>query len=113
MTNRHERRVAARKHASVIFISWGHLLERDPSYGLQAECYVCATPHRAHGLARIEHGKSTTNVLLCEECLASDGRNNAVLRKYSNLPDLEIREGGKATTEQVIAVAEKSGATEH
>jgi hypothetical protein len=108
--NRHDRR-AARKRGETIFIDYGCLLERDQNYGLPVECYVCATAHKASGIARIDDKQSTTIVPLCEACLAC--RGNDVARKYLNAPDLEISEGGEATTEQVLAMAERRHATEH
>ncbi|MFY9881462.1 MAG: hypothetical protein WAK39_19010 [Pseudolabrys sp.] len=98
---------------NTIFIDYGQLLERDPNYGTPVECYVCATPHKAFGLARIRANSDTTDVSLCEPCLASGDRGNVVARKFLNAPDLEISEGGEATTEQVLAVAEKQEWTEH
>jgi hypothetical protein len=38
---------------------------------------------------------------------------DAVLRKYWNVPSLEISEGGEATTEQIVAMAGKQDETEH
>jgi hypothetical protein len=61
-------------------------------------------------LARIKDTSGTTQVPLCELC-RSDG--DAVARKYLNAPDLKISEGGNATTEQILAAAEKQNATKH
>jgi hypothetical protein len=109
--NRHERRAA--KKGNVTFIEYGHLLARDQNFGLPVTCYVCATPHKALGLARIQHKQTITNVPLCESRLGAGDRYNAVFRKFLNAPELEIIEGGEATTEQVLAAAEKQEATEH
>ena len=100
-------------HGTTLFVDRGHLLERDKNFGRSVACYVCATPHKALGLARILDDHSTTHVPLCEPCLASDRTPDAVARKFLNAPGLEISEGGEATTEQVLAVAEKTEATEH
>jgi hypothetical protein len=35
------------------------------------------------------------------------------MRKYIDAPDLEISEGGEATPEQMIALAERQDTTEH
>jgi hypothetical protein len=114
--NRHERR-AAIKRGDVIFIDYGNLLERDQNYGLSVVCYVCATPHNASGLARITDKSGLEHVALCQSCLQSardDGvTKERVYRKFLNAPDLEISEGGVATTEQVMALAEKQGVTAH
>jgi hypothetical protein len=93
---------------------YGHLLKGDPNYGLPVVCYVCATPHKAFGLARIQDKSGTTHIPLCEPCV-SDPTNTgkSVARKYLNAPELEISEGGEATTEQILALAEKQDATEH
>jgi hypothetical protein len=109
--NRHERRALAKRN--VTFVDYGHLSERDQNYGLPVECYVCGFPHHALGLARITDSQETIHVPLCEPCLGSDDRANTVIRKFLNAPDLEISEGGEATTEQVLAVADKRDATEH
>jgi hypothetical protein len=110
MTNRHQRH-AARKRG-VIVTDFGHLDPRNRNYGLPVNCYVCGAAHKAFGLARIQ-GQSTIDVPLCEACLESDERGNDVIRKYLNAPDLKINEGGEATTEQLIAMADKQDTTEH
>jgi hypothetical protein len=109
--NRRARRGA--KKGDAIFVDWGHLSERDQNYGLPVICYVCGAPHKAFGLARITEKSGTTHVPLCEPCLASTDRGNAVIRKFWNVRDLEISEGGEATTEQVMALTEKQDETEH
>ncbi len=109
--NRHDRRVA-RKRGDIILIDYGHLLERDQNYGLPVGCYVCATAHKAFGFARIDDKRSTTVVPLCEACLG-DANSSNVARKFFNAPDLEITEGGDATTEQVLAMAERQSAIQH
>jgi hypothetical protein len=113
MTNRHERRQAAKlQHGEVILIHYGQLLERDQNYGLPVQCYVCGAPHKALGLARIEQKRSTTDVPLCDECLASDSKGD-IIRKYTNAPDLKISEGGELTAEQLTAIVDKQDTTEH
>jgi hypothetical protein len=102
------------KAVKVTFVDGGHLSERDPNFGLLVACYVCTTQHKALGVARIiQEGASPVYVPLCEACLVADKKGNAVLRKFLNAPDLEIAEGGSATTEQVLALGEKQGTTEH
>ena len=110
--NRHERRAAAKK-GDVIFIEYGHLLARDQNFGLPVACYVCGAAHTALGLAHIEYRQSVTNVPLCRSCFAAADRYDAVVREFLHAPDLKITEGGEATTEQVLAMAEKLQATKH
>jgi ribosomal protein S14 len=81
-------------------VIFGHLSVRDKNYGLRVRCYVCGTPHKASGLARIEDASGHTEVKsldvpVCEECLRSD--RNGVIRKFLNLSDLEILEVGPIT----------------
>jgi hypothetical protein len=113
MTKKAKRRF---KKGDATFVSLGHLLERDPNYGLPVVCYVCETPHKALGLARIRDKHGATHVPLCEPCLKA-ARNGpgeqAILRKYWNAPDLEMSDGGGSTTELVTAIAEKQDKTEH
>jgi hypothetical protein len=104
------------KRATTIFVDYGHLAKRDPNYGLRLECFVCDAPHAASGIARIRHDESTDYVPLCETCReGAPGPfiGNAIVRKFFDAPGMEIHEGGEATTEQVLAVAEKLDATEH
>jgi hypothetical protein len=102
----------ALKPGDTIFVAYGHLDGRDQNYGLPVICFACDTPHEARGLARIEDKSGTTNVPLCEPCLqAEDG--DRIVRKYCNASGLEVSEGGEATTEQVLAMAEKQTKTEH
>ena len=114
--NRHERR-AARKHGAVVKIDRCRLLEFDRNYGLPVVCYVCDTPHKALGLARIRDSRSTTDatidVPLCEPCLVSSDTDNAVIRKFLSAPDLEVFDKGEATTEQIEALTNKQDETEH
>jgi hypothetical protein len=111
-----DRKLAA---AGVVKIDYGCLSERDQNYGTSFSCYVCDTPHKALGVARIQDKSGTSYVALCDSCLVADyddvdsPTKNAVIKKYWNAPDLEVREGGKATTVQILAVAEKQGVTEH
>jgi hypothetical protein len=100
------------ENAHAVFIDCGYLSKRDPNYGIPVECYVCATPHKAFGLARIEDKSGTTYVPLCQPCLQADD-TKPIARKYLAAPDLEISEGGDATTEQVFALVEKQDVTEH
>ena len=108
--NRSERRAAAKK-GDVIYASYGHLLEHDQNYGLPVECYVCGAVHNGRGICRIEHKRSTTDVPLCEACLAHWGDD--VVRKFLNAPDLAVIEGGEATPEQINALADQQNPTEH
>jgi hypothetical protein len=103
---------------NTIFIDYGHLGKRDPNYGTSVRCSVCDAPHKARNLARIQNESDIAHVPLCASCYrAADNGDtytkNLLIRKYLNAPDLEISEGGEATTEQVLAVAEKQDATEH
>lgn len=106
---RNQRR-AAKKRSGAIFVSYGFLLERDQNYGLPVACYVCGAAHKACGLARIQDQSGTTDVALCERHIAAE---DAIIRKFLNAPDLEINKGGEATTEQVLAMAEKQDAKQH
>jgi hypothetical protein len=106
------------KTPGTTFVDYGRLLERDPNYGLPVVCYVCGTPHKGCGVARIRDQSGTTHVALCEPCLgAVEGGDShtehALLRKYLNAPNLEISDGGEATTEQVMDMVEKQDKTEH
>jgi hypothetical protein len=107
------------KTPQAAFVDYGRLLERDPNYGLPVNCYVCDAPHKALGFARIQDKSGTTHVPLCERCFRAveDTRGShtqhTILRKFFNAPDLEISEGGEATTEQLLALAEKKDKTEH
>src|SRR4030081_1047918 len=93
MSNRHERRKAAKLQCGqLITIDYGRLLERDQNYGLLVGCYVCEAVHKALGLARITHNQSTTDVPLCEVCLSDSDRGNSIIRKYTKAPDLKIDE---------------------
>jgi hypothetical protein len=95
--------------------SYGHLLERDLNYGLPVRCYVCTEEHKASGIARIRdnHNQSTLDVPVCEVCLISDSRNDALIRKYWKTPDLKIIEGGEVTIDQLTALIDKQDTTEH
>src|SRR5262245_9804346 len=103
-------RTAKKRIRNEVFVDSGHLFQADPNYGLSVTCYVCDIPHKALGLAQIRNSQETNHVALCERCLAA-ADNDAVLRKFLNTPNLEIRQGGEATTEQVMAMAEKPDAT--
>jgi hypothetical protein len=105
--NRRERRTA-KKHGTTI-IDFGRLVTPDDA--LPVDCYICATPHKASGVARIQERQSITYVPLCDQCFTDSG--DAVVRKYMNAPDLKIHEGGEATTAQLSALADKQDATEH
>ena len=104
--NRCERR-RMKHNVHLVNISWGTLLERDPNYGASVVCYVCGAPHKARGLALIQDRLGTTWVPLCNPCL--DDKDHRVCKKYLNAPDLEISEGGEATTEQLQALVERLG----
>jgi hypothetical protein len=64
-------------------------------------CYVCGKPATAwpypekggtaHGFAMINGERS---VLLCEQCFSSDEQRTAIMRKYLNAPNLEVKKGG-------------------
>lgn len=114
MTNRHERRAAKKRNphqaGDGILIERGHLLERDPNYGLPVNCYICDTPHKARGLARIQDKSGTTHVPLCEPCRHDPDAPVAIIWRFSHVI---VSEGGEATHEQILALAEKQGATAH
>ena len=79
--SRQQRRAKKRKGrspvGSVVDIGVGHLGEGDPNCGTAVNCYVCSTPHRAHGLAQIEDKADTIHVPLCEACVQA-GDFNAI-----------------------------------
>jgi hypothetical protein len=108
--NRHERRAAKKPLGSVTFIDCGRLLEADPNYGEPVICCACGAPHNASGIAQIRHNHNTTFVPLCEPCLEANPTDQ-IMRRYWNSPDLTISDGGEATTEQVLAMAEAQRAT--
>jgi hypothetical protein len=107
--NRHEKRAEKKLNRNLIFIDHGRLLERDQNYGQPVVCYVCGTSHRADGLARIRSRQETVDVPLCARCWDD---SDAVGRKFLNAPQMKIIKGGDATTEQVLALAEKQDASE-
>ena len=116
--NRHERRAAKKRDprsrdVDVILIGQGHLLEGDQNYGLPVNCYICATPHKAFGIARIEKNQSVTHVPLCEPCRQELDVAEAIMWRFYHVPNLKITEGGEATHEQVLALAERLRATAH
>jgi hypothetical protein len=114
--NRHERRRAAKtERGDVTNVSLGHLQQRDPNYGVPVNCYVCGAPHKALGLARISDKSGATDVPICDACLCTPQADQRIMRKYWNAPDLTVRDGGKATTEQLDAIVEKlkTDATSH
>ena len=76
MSNRNEHRAARSRKLTLVDI--GRLQPRDPNYGLQLGCYVCATSHAASGCARIQDGPSETYVPLCDACYADDDTNRIV-----------------------------------
>jgi hypothetical protein len=106
--NRKERR-AARKLGAVV-ISHGRLQCDDPNDGLPVECYVCGAAHKAHGLVRIEDGRSIKIAALCDACLAGE-KDQQIMRKFLNAPDFEISD--EVTIEQLTALADKQAMTEH
>jgi hypothetical protein len=105
--NRQERR-AARK-GGMLLISSGYLLPLDLNYELPVECYVCGAAHKAHGLVRIEDGRSTLDAPICASCVAG-GPDEKIARKFLNAPDMKISD---VTAEQFTALAEKQAMTEH
>jgi hypothetical protein len=114
MTNRHERRAAKKRNrraGDFILIERSHLLERDPNYGASLNCYICDTPHKARGIARIQDNSGTTNVPLCEPCLHDPDAPEAIVWRFWHAPNLILSEGGEATHEQILALAEKQRAT--
>lgn len=116
MMNRHERRKARKlRIGEAIFIDHGTLDKRDRNFGTRVICYVCDARHLALNFARIRTQTDTTDVPLCPACFASNDMTNDVLRKFLNAPDMTIEEGGKATLEQIDALAERQreGETEH
>ena len=98
------------KNRAVTTIEWGFVA--DNNFRPRLECYVCGAPHKARGIARIRRDQSTTNVPLCEPCVASHPAD-AIMRKFSNAPDLEISDGGELTEEEVMAFADKRDTTVH
>lgn len=108
-TNRNKR---SRKMAVVVHIA--RLLPSDPNFGLPVICYVCDAPHNASGAARIDRKGSGIWVPVCDACLADDkSATNAIVRKFWNAPNMEISEGGKLTTEQFAALADRPDKPEH
>jgi hypothetical protein len=101
------------KPGDMVSIDCGHLNERDPNRGIPVACYVCGTMHAGLGVARIRDKSSATYVPLCEPCLANDAIDHAIVQKFWGA-NLDFRDMGKATTEQIRAMAQKlSGATAH
>jgi hypothetical protein len=111
--NRHERRAAKKRNLWTTIISIGRLREHDPNYGLPLICYACGTPHKALGVALIEHQSGITDVPLCEPCFADNNICDVIQRKFWNAPKLEIEDGGDVTTEQFQALIEKQDKLEH
>ena len=100
--------------SGMVFVSYGHLLKGDPSYGLPVACYVCAARHTALGVAGIQDKSDITYVPLCEQCVLDPVRGDSVVRKYVNVLDLEIiSEGKDVTAGQILAMAEKQDMAEH
>ena len=82
-----------------------------------ASCSKAAQAARTHatsGVARIHipDNQFTTHVPLCDVCFAGDA-DALVMRKFLNMPDLKISEGGKVTTEQLDALADRQDTMEH
>jgi hypothetical protein len=46
--------------------------------------------HGAKGVARFTDGKKQTHVPICEPCLANEGTDNLLARKYLQAPDMKI-----------------------
>src|SRR5262245_18818294 len=116
MMSRQQRRAAKRKGrspvGSVVDIGVGHLGEGDPNCGTAVNCYVCSTPHRAHGLAQIEDKADTIQGPLCGACVQAGGFN-AIVRKSWGRRSREISEGREATEEQIAELVERQGARHH
>ena len=100
----------------MIATGFGFLSPHDPNYGLPLKCYLCGVVHKALGLATIKVDQAAIHYLpLCERCCGDPTSDNAIMRKFLKAPNLEIKEGGMATTEQLEAIVDKltDGATEH
>ena len=104
----------------MVSAGYGTLDKRDPNYGLPVNCYLCGVTHKGFGVARITDKSEVLPTSHCVETSlhsALDDDDGAVIRKYWNAPDLEIRKGGEATTDEILAVAsafaERDGTTEH
>jgi len=110
MSNRNEHRAA--RSRKLILVDIGRLQPRDPNYGLQLGCYVCATSHAASGCARIQDGPSETYVPLCDACYADDDTNR-IVRTFLKAPDIRISNGGEVSTEQIEALVERQDKVEH
>jgi hypothetical protein len=116
--NRQQRRAAKKgksfRRGDVVQISYSNLMEGHPNLGLPVNCYICGTSHKALGLAFIQARQGDEYVPLCEPCLTSGDKQDAVARRYMNADDLVLKEGGKVTTEQIEAISEKlRGVVEH
>ena len=112
MNNRYQSRKAHAK-GDTITIDVGRLQPRNPNHGLPVNCYLCGTAHPGSGLARIQANHSTTHVPLCDACFADNTVDQLVVRKFLAAPELKIRQGGRVTTEQFTALADKPDNTEH
>jgi hypothetical protein len=115
MSNRHERRKARKvSKGDAIFVELARLWPAHPVYGLPVECYVCDTAHTASGVAYIKHKQSIAHEPICDACLASPARtSDEVMRRYLSNPDIKFKDGDKATTEEITALADKKDTTEH
>jgi hypothetical protein len=71
-----------------LLIDVGHLAPPDLNYGLPVNCYACGMGHSAKGVARFTDGKKQTHVPICEPCLANEGTDNLLARKYLQAPDM-------------------------
>src|SRR5258705_12750509 len=89
MTDRMNRRAAKQ----TLLIDLGHLAPADLNYGLPVNCYACGMGHTAKGVARFTEGKKQTHVPICEPCLANEGTDNLLARKYLQAPDMKITAG--------------------
>lgn len=99
-----------KKPEVVTTIEWGFVSANN--FGRPLECYVCGASHKAHGIAIIRRGKSTTNVPLCTPC-AKSYPAIAIMQKFSKTPNLKINKVGELTDEELMAFADKRGTTEH
>jgi hypothetical protein len=109
--NRHERRKS--KVKDVVLIDYGTINLQ--SRGADVDCYVCDAKHKMMKAASITANKSITVVPLCEKCFNLRKENSAIIRKFLNSPDLEVRDGVELSSEQIAALTDRqdTDATEH
>jgi hypothetical protein len=99
----------------MLMIGYGRVGYEDPT--LVDQCYLCGGaakawpytdgpeghPPMAHGAALIN--KETT-VPLCEMCFGAPDRDMQMPRKVMGSPDMDVQEGGAASAEHIIEVAD-------